>query len=136
MTHSVNIEPVARAERLAVLDVLRGFALLGILLANVRPHGAHELPAAEPGLCVHLLRIRAWPDRAHRSGAGGAHRDDDLCRAGTAERSLAPPLRIRPDGMDVASADLPRRSADARQVSAGTISLVVCGLGLCGGAEV
>src|ERR1700735_4851666 len=55
--------PVARGERLATLDILRGFALLGILAVNIEdfagPESLHDIPmglakAAFVGWHAHL----------------------------------------------------------------------------------
>lgn len=53
-------EPIAQAERCEVLDVLRGLALLGVLLVNLHVDFRVSLPE-------HILRLRAHPDWLSRA---------------------------------------------------------------------
>ena len=55
--------PVSPTERVAVLDVLRGFALLGILLMNIEAF-VGPLNASLTGLDANLVGIDRWADAA------------------------------------------------------------------------
>lgn len=63
MTESANLAPVDGAERLQALDVLRGFALLGILLMNIEGM-AGPLMASMTGLDPALSGADRWVDGA------------------------------------------------------------------------
>ncbi|WP_313416768.1 DUF418 domain-containing protein [Stenotrophomonas sp.] len=58
---SPSLQPVASGERIAVLDVLRGAALLGILLMNIEAFSG-PLDLAFTGIDVHWRGIDYWAD--------------------------------------------------------------------------
>ncbi len=58
---SPSLQPVASGERIAVLDVLRGAALLGILLMNIEAFSG-PLDLAFTGIDVHWQGIDYWAD--------------------------------------------------------------------------
>ncbi|MBC7921359.1 MAG: hypothetical protein H7Z75_09755 [Ferruginibacter sp.] len=64
-TGQPTVAPIAAGERLPLLDVLRGFALLGVLLANLIPwlSGNALLLARQPGGLS-----AGWPDRVVQLG--------------------------------------------------------------------
>ncbi|MEM7019472.1 MAG: DUF418 domain-containing protein [Pseudomonadota bacterium] len=51
------MQPVTEAQRIESLDVLRGFALLGILLVNIITMGMHSFAANDPGLDLSVDHI-------------------------------------------------------------------------------
>jgi len=55
----VSLRPVERGERVALLDALRGFAILGILLVNMRFYSAP--------VYLELTGLRWWPGPADRA---------------------------------------------------------------------
>ena len=58
---SLSLQPVASGERIAVLDVLRGFALLGILLMNIEAFSG-PLDLAFTGIDAHWQGLDYWAD--------------------------------------------------------------------------
>ena len=58
---SPSLQPVASGQRIAVLDVLRGAALLGILLMNIEAFSG-PLDLAFTGIDVHWRGIDYWAD--------------------------------------------------------------------------
>jgi len=56
-----SLQPVASGERIAVLDVLRGFALLGILLMNIEAFSG-PLDLAFTGIDAHWQGLDYWAD--------------------------------------------------------------------------
>jgi predicted urease superfamily metal-dependent hydrolase len=104
---TADASPLPVRERIQALDVLRGVAVAGILLANVmvlRPHGTHELSDALHHLCRALIRVRALVASRRLEGAGDRGRDH--CRADPAQRVVALALPLRAHRVDLAPADL------------------------------
>ncbi|KAF1015926.1 MAG: hypothetical protein GAK31_01409 [Stenotrophomonas maltophilia] len=58
---SPSLQPVASAERITVIDSLRGFALLGILLMNIEAFTG-PMDLAFTGIDVHWQGIDRWAD--------------------------------------------------------------------------
>ena len=63
MTEQVSLAPVTGADRIQALDVVRGFALLGILLMNIEGM-AGPLMASMTGLDPQLTGADRWVDGA------------------------------------------------------------------------
>ncbi|MEG2805551.1 DUF418 domain-containing protein [Stenotrophomonas sp.] len=62
-TASLSLQPVAVGDRIAVLDILRGFALLGILLMNMEAFSG-PLDLAFTGVDPHWQGLDYWADAA------------------------------------------------------------------------
>lgn len=59
MTHEISLGPVSREKRVFILDLLRGFALLGILMVN--------MPVFNSPFTVLVGEARMWTDPANQT---------------------------------------------------------------------
>ena len=102
MLSTNDISPVKTSERFVILDVLRGFALLGICMANFPEFSLYTFLSPET--------VAAMPTAV----ADGSNRAGSLPVSNAVQPPVAFRLQVRSIGMDMADADIRKMAQNKR----------------------
>ena len=102
MLSTNDISPVKTSERYVILDALRGFALLGICMANFPEFSLYTFLSPETVAAMPTAVV----DRSHRISG--------LPVSNAVQPSVAFRLQIRSVGMDMADADIRKMAQNKR----------------------